>query len=132
MIVTLDDVACLLDIPVAGRLIQEDELSHDRGVELLENELLFTVEHVNKHCGAHVSYTALKTRYEERLNRCNQLVEDLSEEEEVEKSVVRPACVKAILLLLLRYTLFASKTSKIVNLLWLLALQDLDELDEWS
>jgi len=46
MTVTLDDVVCLLDIPIVGRLIQEDELSHDRGMELLENELLFTVEDV--------------------------------------------------------------------------------------
>jgi len=95
MIVTIDDVTCLFDIPVAGRLIQEDALSNDRVIELLENELLFmvedAVEQVNKHCGAHVSYAALKQRYEELLNRCNQLVEDLSEEEEVEKSLVMPA-----------------------------------------
>jgi len=75
MTVTLDDVACLLDIPIAGRLIEKDDLSHDRGVELMENELLFTVEdameQVDKHLGAHVSYTALKERYEQLLNRCN-------------------------------------------------------------
>ena len=46
MTVTLDDVACLLDIPIARRLIEEDELSHDRGVELMENGLFFTVEDV--------------------------------------------------------------------------------------
>jgi len=44
MAVTLDNVACLLDIPIAGRLIQEDELSHEQGIELMENELLFTAE----------------------------------------------------------------------------------------
>jgi len=54
----------------------------------LENELLFSVEdvveQVNNNCSAHISYTVLKRRYEELLNRCNQLVEDLSEEEEAE------------------------------------------------
>jgi len=89
MTVTLDDVACLLDIPIAGRLIEEDDLSHDRGVELMENELLFpveeAVEQVSNNSGAHVTYTFLKERYEQLLNRCNQLVgEDLSEEEEEE------------------------------------------------
>ena len=90
------------------------------------------VEQVNKHFGAHVSYTTLKRRYEELLNRCNQLVEPDTEEEEAEQSVVRTSCVKAFLLLLLGYTLFAGKNSKIVNLLWLYVLQDLDELGEWS
>jgi len=87
---------------------------------------------MNKHCGAHVSYTKLKKRYEELLNRCNQLVEPDTEEEHTEQAVVRTACVKAFLLLLLGYTLFASKNIKTINLMWLLALQDLDELGEWS
>jgi len=50
----------------------------------------------------------------------------------VEQSVVRTACVKAFSLLILGYTLFVGKNSKTVNLLWLLALQDLDMLDGWS
>jgi len=139
MTVTLDDVACLLDIPVVGRLIEEDDLCHDWAVEMMENnEILFTVEDavemVDKHSGMHVSYTTLKQRYEELLNRCNQLVgEDLSEEEEEEEqSRVRPTCVKAFLLLLLGYTLFAGKNNKTINLLWLLAIRNLDELGEWS
>ncbi|RHN49885.1 putative protein-serine/threonine phosphatase [Medicago truncatula] len=137
MTVTLDDVACLLDIPIVGRLIEEDDLDHCVGVELLENQLLFTVEdameQVSYNSGAYVTYTALKERYEQLLNRCNQLVgEDLSEEEEEEQRRVRPACVKAFLLLLLGYTLFAGKNSKTINLLWLLAIQNLDELGEWS
>jgi len=64
MTITLDDVACLLHIPIARRFIEEDELSHEQGRGLLVNELCFTeedvVEQVNKHCGAHVSFTALK------------------------------------------------------------------------
>jgi len=42
MTVTLDDVACLLDIPVTGRLIEEEELDHDQGKKLLQDELCFT------------------------------------------------------------------------------------------
>ena len=41
MTVTLDDVASLLDIPIVGRLIEEDELNHGQGIELMEIELLF-------------------------------------------------------------------------------------------
>jgi len=87
MTITLDNVACLLGIPVAGRLIQEDDLDPDHGVELQVNHLLFsmeeTVEQVNNNSGAFVTYTALKECYEHLLNRCNHLLgEDLSEEEE--------------------------------------------------
>jgi len=80
MIVTLDDVACLLGIPITEILIEEDDLDRDGGVELMENELLFTVEdaieQVGNNYGAHVTYATLKERYEQLLNRCNQLVGD--------------------------------------------------------
>jgi len=137
MAVTLDDVACLLDILIARRLIEEDDLDHDRGVELMENELLFTVEdameQVNNNSTTHVNYIALKERYAQLLNRFNQLVgEDLSEEEEEDKSRVRPACVKAFLLHLHGYNIFAGKNSKTINLLWMLTIRNLDELGEWS
>jgi len=59
MTITLDDVACLLDIPITGRLIEEEELSHDQGIELLQEELGFTEAEakaeVKKQCGGYVS-----------------------------------------------------------------------------
>jgi len=43
MTITLDDVVCLLDIPITWRLIEEEEeLDHDHGIELLQDELFFT------------------------------------------------------------------------------------------
>jgi len=126
MTITLDDVACLLGIPVAGRLIQEDELDHDHVVDVLVTHLLFPMDEAVGQVsdfGACVTYTALKERDEHLLNRCNHLLgEDLSEEEEEELSHIRPACVKAFLLLLLGYTLFAGKNSKTVSLLWMVGI----------
>jgi len=128
MTITLDDVASLIDIPVAGRLIQDDELDPYHGVEILVNHLLFPVEEavdqVNNNSGAFVTYTALKHRYEHLLNKCNQL----GEEEEQELSRVRPVCVKAFLLLLLGYTLFVGMNNKTINLLWMLTIRDLDNI----
>jgi len=84
IIVTLDDVECLLDIPIIGRLIEETELTHERGIELLENELLFTeenaMEEVKKQYRGYVNYTKLKRRCETLLNKCNQLEEPASDE----------------------------------------------------
>jgi len=137
MTITLDDVACLLGIPVVGRLIQEDDLDHDQGVDLMVTHLLFpveeAVEQTSNNSGAFVTYTALKERYEHLLNSCNHLLgEDLSEEEEEDLSRIRPDCVKAFLFLFLGYTIFAGKNSKTINLLWMLAIRDLDDIGTWS
>jgi hypothetical protein len=68
MTITLDVVACLLDIPIIGRQIEEDDLDHNHGVELMVNHLLFpveeVVEQVSNNSSAHVTYTTLKERYE--------------------------------------------------------------------
>ena len=137
MTITLDDVACLLGIPVVGRLIQEDDLDPDHGVELMMTHLLFpvedAVEQASNNSSVFVTYTALKEHYEHLLNRCNHLLgEDLSEEEEEELSRIRPACVKAFLLLLLGYTLFTGKNNKTISLLWMVAIQDLPNIGTWS
>jgi len=67
MTVTLDDVTCLLDIPIIG-LVEEEELDHDHCIELLQDELLYTKAEaraeVKTQCGPHVSYTKLKSCYD--------------------------------------------------------------------
>jgi len=135
MTITLDDVTCLLHILIVGWLIQEDDLDHDHGVELLVTHLLFLVEeaaeHMSNNLGAFVTYTVLKERYEHLLNRCNHFLgEDLLEEEE--ESRIRPTCVKAFLLLLFGYTLFAVKNSKTIDLVRMLAIRNLDDIGTWS
>jgi len=87
---------------------------------------------MTKQGAAHVSFGVLKRHYEELLNRCNQLLEIDTQEEQDEWAHVRLACIMAFLLLLLGWTIFPGKNNKNINLLWLLALQDMDELDSWS
>ena len=103
---------------------------------MMQADLLFTKEdaakELTKQGGSHVSFGVLKRRYEGLLNRCNQLVEIDTEEEQHERAQVRLTCVKAFMLLLLGWTIFSGKNNKNINLLWLLALQDMDELDNWS
>jgi len=103
---------------------------------MMQVDLTFTAEaaakEMTKQGAAHVSFGVLKRRYEELLNMCNQLLEIDTQEEQDERAHVRLACIKAFLLLLLGWTIFSGKNSKNINLLWLLALQDMDELDNWS
>ena len=99
--------------------------------------LLFPVEEavqqVSDNSGACVTYTALKQRYEHLLNGFNHLMgEDLSKVEEEELSRIRLAYVKAILLLLLGYTLFAVKNNKTISLFWMFAIRNLDDIGTWS
>jgi len=53
MVVTLDDVVYLLDIPVTGRLTKEEEISYQQGIQLLEEELSFTEEDAMKEVKDH-------------------------------------------------------------------------------
>jgi len=98
---------------------------------MTQKDLHFTVEdattELGRQGGVHVSFTKLKRRYEELLHRCNQLIKPDIEEEHVEQAEVRITYIKAFLLLLLGYTIFAGKNSISINLLWLRALQDMDE-----
>jgi len=48
MTVTLDDVACLLGIPITGRLLPDRELTRDEGLEMMQVDLLFTAEAATK------------------------------------------------------------------------------------
>ena len=82
---------------------------------MMQVDLLFTekvaAKEVARQGAAHISFGKLKRRYEELLNRCNQLLEPDIEEYE-EQGKVRLACIKAFLLLLLGWTLFAGKNSR--------------------
>ena len=116
MTITLDDVACLLGIPITGRLLHYRELTCEEGLEMMQVDLLFTAEaaakEMTKQGAARVSFGVLKRRYEELLNRCNHLLEIDTQEEQDERAHVRLACIKAFLLLLFGWTFFPSRTAK--------------------
>jgi len=122
MTITLDDVACLLGIPITRRLLPDEELTREEGIQMMQVDLHFTEEaaakEVARQGAAHVNFGKLKRWYEELLNRCHQLLEPDTEEVYEEQGQVRLACIKAFLLLLLCWTLFA--------------LQDMDELGNWT
>ena len=79
MIITLDDMTCLLGIPIIGRLLLDTELTREEGLEMMQVDLLFTAEaaakEMTKQGATHVTFGVLKRRYEELLNRCKQLLE---------------------------------------------------------
>ena len=44
MTITQDDVACLLGIPITGRLLPDRELTREEGIEMMQVDLHFTAE----------------------------------------------------------------------------------------
>ncbi|RHN53593.1 putative protein-serine/threonine phosphatase [Medicago truncatula] len=44
MTIILDDVACLLGIPMTGRLLPDRKLTREEGLEMMQAGLLFTEE----------------------------------------------------------------------------------------
>jgi hypothetical protein len=118
MTIILDDVACLLGIPITGRLLLDKELKREEGIEMMQVDLLFTAEatakEVARQCAAHISFSVLRRRYKELLNRCNQLLEPDTQEEQNEQAQVMMTCIKAFLLLFLGWTIFPARTSKIL------------------
>ena len=77
MIVTLDDVTCLLHIPIVGRLVGDEDVGYETGMPLLQSEMGMMEEEaigeVNKQCGGYIIITHLKGVYDRLIHRCNEL-----------------------------------------------------------
>ncbi|XP_039687170.1 protein MAIN-LIKE 2-like [Medicago truncatula] len=83
MTIRLDDVACLIGIPIIGRLLHDRELTRDEEIQMMQEDLLLPRRLL--------------------LRRCEGKV-----------------------------LLMSVLNNRSINLLWLLALQDMNELDSWS
>jgi len=71
MTVTLDDVACLLHLPIDDRLLSHGSISRDEAVELMETYLGSStgdaLKEVQKTKGAHCRFSYLERIFKERL-----------------------------------------------------------------
>jgi len=127
---TLDDVACLIHIPIEGRLMHYNDCSYGLGIELSQTKLGLREEEANEKTqtqwGANISIPNLKKLYDRLLNKCNQLEDPTDEEgEDEEFCKTREYCIKAFLLSLVCVTIFANKNNKHVNVIWMKGMQDL-------
>jgi len=129
MIVTLDDIACLLHIPIEGRMLSHPEkMSRNDGVDLMVRHLGVTqavaVKNYNEEYGGYISYKALREYYEGYLDGATRLVDpsDPGDPQELER--VRTACVKCYLLYLVGCLLFGDKRNKRIELVYLTTMED--------
>ena len=91
--ITLDDVSCLLHIPIRGTLLRHGRMTKEEARESLVEELgadpLDALEEVDKTRGAHVRFSFLKRRFDDELAEARQAEGDPAEIEIHRQRVLR-------------------------------------------
>ncbi|GAU41518.1 hypothetical protein TSUD_302570 [Trifolium subterraneum] len=137
MTITLDDVSCLLHIPITGKMLNHAGTSctMEEGQDMCEELLNFSREDAqkefNKMKGAHVSFAKLLEIYHDNLNLA-LAAEDNEDEEEETVEFIRDCTVRAFLLYLIGGTLFTNKSVQYVDLIFLSYLQDIPLINTWN
>jgi len=103
MNITLDNVACLLHIPIEGRMLNHPKkVSQVYGVELMVAHLgvphTVAVKNCKDEYNAYISYKTLKTFYEDHLYVATRLRDAQTMEHVQERDMRKNACVKCYLL----------------------------------
>ncbi|XP_039688062.1 protein MAINTENANCE OF MERISTEMS-like [Medicago truncatula] len=129
MTVTLDDVACLMHLPIEGRMLAHGKkMPKHEGAALLMTYLGVAQHEAEKICnqeyGGYISYPRLRDFYTSYLGRANVLAgtEDPEEVEELER--VRTYCVRCYLLYLVGCLLFGDRSNKRIELIYLTTMAD--------
>lgn len=99
MTVTLDDVVCLLHIPIEGRMLSHNEkVSHAIGVALMTKLVSVSEVVVIKKYGTDMTYSWLRQIYEDHLTLPTNLENPTTREETVERDNCQLWCVRCFLL----------------------------------
>lgn len=128
MTITLDDVACLLHIPIEGIMLSHPKkVSQADGVDLMVRHLGVTQAEAVENCkgefGAYISYKALRKYYEDYLDVATRLLDAQTPEEVEERGRVKTACVKCYLLYLVGCMLFRDKSNKRIELIYVTTME---------
>jgi hypothetical protein len=137
MTITLDDVSCLLHIPISGKMLNHEGTccKFDEGADMCEQYLNFDKDDAKtefeKTNGAHIGFPKLLQLYLDNLNLAEKA--DLDEEAtEEEKEFYKDCTLRCFFLYLLGSTLFTNKSSQYVDVIFLTYLQDLDVVNTWN
>jgi len=134
MTVTLDDVACLLHLPIDDVFLSHGSISRDEAVEwmvtYLGSDLGDALKEVEKTKGAHCQFGYLERIFKERLKEQRDLVIEYGVTEEVR--MLRDQCVCIYLLYLVGITIFTDKSQWAVDVVYLRHFRDLDLVAGYS
>jgi len=126
---TLDDVACLMHLPIEGQMLSHPKkMLRYEAYALMVRHLGVSQTEAKKICGTkyggYISYPKLKELYTRYFGRANILAdtEDPEELEELEK--VRKFCVRCYLLYLVGCLLFGDRSNKHIELVYLTTMEE--------
>jgi len=137
MSITLDDVACLLHIPIEGRMLDHPKkVSQVTGAELMVVHLgvprTVAVKTCKDEYGACIGYKTLKNLYEDHLSAATRLIDAQMTEHIHERDRRRTACVKCFLLYLVGCLLFDDKSNKHIEFIYLMTMKNYAMMGDYS
>jgi len=134
MTVTLDDVSCLLYLPIVGMLMSHEFMTRDDAVDLMVTYLGSDpgddLVEVTRTRGAHFRFSYLWRIFKERMLQQLVLANEHGVTEEVR--TLRDQVVCIYLLYLMGITLFTSKSQTYVDVIYLRYFRDLDVVSSFS
>jgi len=134
--VTLDDVSCLLHIPIDGMLLSHKLISRDGAVavEMMMTYLGSTVgdalDEVTETRGAHARFSYLRRIFKERLQLQLALDNEGGMEEKVQRLLDQ--ALHIYLMFLVGITLFTNKSDTYVDVVYLRYFRDLEVVTGFS
>jgi hypothetical protein len=133
--ITLDDVQCLLHLPIKGKFLNFEKMDKKEAVDMVSAYLGIAKPTVGgefgKTGGKNLRFNFLQQVYVELLEKCLEMEDDgVSTLEEM--TPVREMCVRAFCLFLVCSTIFSNKSAWYVEVVYLQFFQDLTTTHEWN
>jgi hypothetical protein len=134
--ITLDDVSCLLHIPISGKMLNHEGTAckMEEGADMCDTYLNFPkedcMEEFDKMKGAHLSFQKLLQLYLDNKNFAEKALHEKEKEEDIK--FYQDCAIRCFLLYLLGSTLFTNKSTQYVDVIFLTYLQDLDLIHTWN
>jgi len=134
MTVTLDDMSCLLHLPIDGMLLSHETISRNDMVDMMMRYLGSSAGDalggVTETRGAHARFNYLKKILKERLQLQLVLDNKCGMEEDVQRLRDQALCI--YLLYLVGITLFTDKSANYVDVVYMRYFRDLDIVFDFS
>ncbi|GAU32434.1 hypothetical protein TSUD_158320 [Trifolium subterraneum] len=132
--ITLDDVQCLLHLPIKGKFLNHRKMTRPDAAQMVssflgidEGDALDMFATLNEPHLKHSYVSGLVSHYHttvERVERENRLVHEIR--------LYRERCIHAFLLFVVGCTIFSNKSSYYLDVVFLQYFQDLSSVHEWN
>lgn len=132
--ITLDDVQCLLHLPITGSMLDYERMRRIEGIDMVVRNLGLDEDDVaamfKKTNGCHIKYHVLQACYVQNMEAAEVALNAGRPMEEI--AVLRDRCIKAFLLFLVCCTIFSNKSQNYVDVVYLQYFEDLTEVHKWN